>query len=225
MIGPTLAELITDVRAQLSEDDTEFFTADVVRRALNAAQRQIAADCPWAVLETFTTATVPGSPRYRLPGEVVQPTGVWMRLSSGQRYAVDYTEPDRIEGQKAFISLSTGIPRWATSRRSRTGVEIELFPSPNLVTTLEVEAFIHPAELVNNTDCAEFDPSLCPVLIAYALWKLKGKDEETVQADKYLAAYEAGLSDLRARRTRSQAIKANVARSRRSFYFWRYGVR
>lgn len=218
----TLDDILTAVRAELSEGDADFFTDDVVTGVINRGQDSIAKDCPWLCMATLFTATVKNASAYMLPERAIHALRSTMRLSSGIPYRLDYKEPDTMDEFASYTNPSSGRPQYVSYDREGNSVIARIWPAPSQSgLTLAVTAHMQPTPLSDLADISDLDPLAIPVLVDYCLYRLKGKDEEQGQMDRYKRDYEDGLRDLRARRMRTQYDKANINRARRSSTYWR----
>jgi hypothetical protein len=224
-MGPTLSELIDDVRHELSETDPDFFTDTVVTNFLNEAQDAIVLDVPSAAVDTQTTATVAGSSRYQLPENFVLPRETWIKPETGDEHRLHYLEPDQMD-RKWRSSTSSGRG-WVTYRSTRLGTEMEILPVPSVTGLLvTVTASIRPRALVDTTDRTDIDGRYAYLLKAYALGRCKRKDEENSQADRYMAEFNAEIARLSEIETKLQADQFNRTRVGRhvSRYFGEEGI-
>lgn len=223
----SLDELLRRVRAQLSENDTEFFTDDNVTDWLNEGQDVIFNDSPFtskAMWELDATDTMPSGQYFLLDPDCAIPTGLAYRDASGRVRPVDYLEPDRMDRMRRGSS-STGSPRWYTARLTEDGPAIEFFPALSTARPLYVEGFRRPTPLSDSEDRTDLPRHLIPAVIEYALWCAKDKDEETKQAQEHERKFGEHLSKLAERRLQLQADQHNTVRLGRStrWPYWPFG--
>ena len=216
VIGKTLDELIADVRAELSEEDTAFFTDENVTAFLNRGQDVIATDCPWACVATYSVASVANQPRYLMPLNVIHPTATFIRDSGGTAERTNYVEPDILDRLTSYSSTA-GAARSVSYRNTNIGMELQLYPAPSTSGLwIDVNAHVRPTPMSATTDRTCIDPLFGHVLVNYALWKCKWKDEESPQGDRYRQDFEESLRDMEARRIIKQFDQFNRTRGHRS---------
>jgi hypothetical protein len=209
---PTAIELDTLVRHDLSEGGRQFFTPEAIRAWLNEGQDFLVAEELYAVKGGYKFWSVPNQTTYLLREEILAPEALYGRGRSGFPYRIGFENGDDTD---ARTYMSNNIPtadvvRSVTYRRVAEGLEAEIFPALNSWYPLVYRGSKRMKRLVNDTDETECPNGMTHILVHYALWQAKKKDEEVRQADQWEQQVMRDVMEVRARRMRETASDRNA---------------
>jgi hypothetical protein len=212
----TYLEIINEVLARLREDEvtspTETTYSSLIGRFVNQAKREVEDTWEWIGLRnTIQATTVSGDYRYSLDGikerfkiinifndttnrEIMIRPSTWMSTQFN-------TAP--ISGEPQYYDVS-GVDE-------TTGdYQIDLYPIPNAVWTININLFKRQAKLV--TDSTETAVPSYPIMLRalYSALVERGEDGGLMAAESY-RDYKQSLSD---------AIAFDAQRSMRGMHDW-----
>lgn len=223
-MNKTLAELRADVRAALSEGSRRFFTDDNVTRWLNDAQDFVVAEELLASNGVWWGTFVPNAWWYQLPEDVIIPKRLYGTLSTNQEYRVDCIEKDQLDAITRLSRRNTtsNIVSSVAYGRTEYGMTIEIYPAVSTWSRFRIEGTRRMKHLVDELDVTECPIGLTHILVHYALWQAKKKDEEVQQADQWERQVQRDVAEVRARRMREIASDAypRVRPRKRLGRFW-----
>ena len=150
-------EIVNDVLIELREEEVSSVTDEdyskLVGRFVNRALRQVANAHDWSdTLTEFTIQTTDDNPYYPLTG-----AGKYVKIY----YVVNLDtqhEPKRTTRRWAKLQIARDIANnttpsyWFNSGTDGTDAQIGFYPPPDGQHNFFVEAFVKPAELVEDTD-------------------------------------------------------------------------
>lgn len=191
------SEIITDVRRELLETSSAFWSDAELLRHLNRAQQDFVSRTRLLENQAFLTTTV-GVMDYQLPENWVSAKLV---LYNAKQNATDddawiRLKPTNLEkmGQEHenFLSTETITNLQATPEKYWIwNNRIYLYPAPRISNDGDLHLFYKskPIELLTASQSIEVDESLSEALNAYVLWKAWTKSKETALAQEQKSIY------------------------------------
>jgi hypothetical protein len=208
----TATELDIRVRAGLSERAPRFFTLGDVRGFINEAQDFLVREDIYSVKGSWKELSVPKSTTYLLPEDLIAPEYVYATNSAGQKYRVTFQQQDEHD-QRNWMRASTttaDVISTVTYGRVAEGLTAEIYPALSTYRFLIWAGGKRMKKLVNDSDRTECPPGLSHILVHYALWQCKKKDEEVRQAQDWERQVARDVLEVRAGRMRELASDQNA---------------
>lgn len=194
MLGsPTLGELKTSLQARGYATDTAAqqveFINTAYRRVLNARRY-------WPFLAAATTfPTVAGTSLYTVSATDAATFDAVRLLdpSSNLTYEVDFKPRQELETLVANNSPAyNDTPDYWTRR----GDQIQLWPAPNKVYTVQLDYTSHPAKLVNDADTLVIPRNWVDVVLWASIVEIATRQRDWQTAGQAEARYQAELASM-----------------------------
>lgn len=212
----TYLEMVNEVLVRLREDEvtavSENTYSKLVGKFVNQAKRTVEDAWEWVGLKnTIQATTVSGDYRYSLDGvkERFRLIGVFNDTTDRELIMKD----SRWMTEQFNVNGLTGEPLYydvAGVDETDGDYQIDLYPIPNAVWTININLYKRQADLITDTTETAV-PSYPIMLYAYYLsLRERGEDAATLTAEAY-RDYEKSLGD---------AIQFDILRSPKASYDW-----
>lgn len=210
----TFEDLERRVRSRLSESDADFFSQQNVLDWLNEGQDVVCTAVGYTLNATWQARIPAYATAVRLTEECLRPSKLRMVSSTGRSIILDYVDPDQMDRFKTYrTSESAGTTTRFTVIPGVDGRILVWDVAQSEECELTVWGQMRPRQMTaSSTSYTDLPDHLTHVVVSYALWMAKVKDEEAGQAKDARAQFASDMAELDEDRQRVQAAQFNTVR-------------
>ena len=195
----TYLEIVNSVLARLRESSvasvsTTAYSA-LLGKLVNDAKRKVEDAWKWDALNTtFTITTASATSNYTVTGIGRRFKDVYLNDTTND--SPIYNMPHQwIRDQQQLSTVQNGNPiYYAWNGNNGTDSKIELYPTPNGVYTLKMQAYVPQADLSANGDVITIQPEAV-IQLAYAMALVERGEDGGLSSSEAYGLYNGILSD------------------------------
>ena len=180
----TVSSLITKIQAKINETSVLFFTSANLIAWIDEAQKYIVREAEILLQGSSTTTAVSSTQNYALPSDFLY--FVRLTYDGYKLFQINFNEIDEAEFDE---TLDVGLP----TNYYIFNDQFYLYPTPNNTKTIKLWYYKSPTTLTLSTNSLEINSMWDDIVVAYALYCAKIKDDEYEMADYLMQECNAKL--------------------------------